>query len=704
MTPRYILLAPLLCAVLSGLLPQQGLAETGKGKLIAVLIQVDTYGEGLKLESPFSLDRSAQVMKDAIQRLGIASGYAKSDVQICEIVETANTASESGRAKKNKADKQKHIPVPIKSVDEGPLGQWCRSKDSKGKRPQPEREDIEYVLNNIRDLSSLSPERDTYILYFTGHGESTGTDIELHVKGSSTKRRYFTSLNKVINDMFMKDTEGNLKKGRKVIFLDTCQTQRTSLVKTVLNTSELSKFDVSIFLSSNAHHNSPSYIDPVNRTGYFTRVLADALEGEALNRRLETKPKTRTDLSLTMKDLEEYIASEVPQVIKSDLNMLVSLLDKSVATELREHAEAGKEIQTPSFILPVQDRGEIGSTFYVRASGEKASLSFWIQSHPALKDIIDALEDLHVQGNVIGNVAIGDVISSARGSSLKAVRDCNQSQIEEFLATSQIEANRSWKHGFYIVIGYIEPRFSTKAKGKPQWSDGGILHACFVSRAKKSAKIESINLGAYPFDLIEKQDYQVPVTQILHWLVNAVASGTTLERSRRVFLAFSWEQDTVSGGSVEGSDEICVEFPGHLTRHLNLRRLASDGYTFIPDSRLHNSLCQHLPDRQDVLRELLAHMKPDMIFDGMLQVKGTAIEASASLMQHDLANGPNFTLDMGKEVMKACLPINVKLMNGKNGQEYAMSSVRHLARHVADAIGANPQWTVNEILPQDGCE
>src|SRR5438876_11190853 len=115
----------LLIQCLLSLDPSRGLAspDLGNGKLFAILIQVDSYGDGLELREPFSLERSHLVMKDAIEKLGRASGYKEENVHICEVLETKTRTlhSQAGAQKVSGSLPQK----------------FCRLKSVGNNAPQP---------------------------------------------------------------------------------------------------------------------------------------------------------------------------------------------------------------------------------------------------------------------------------------------------------------------------------------------------------------------------------------------------------------------------------------------------------------------------------------------------------------------------------------------------------------------------------------
>lgn len=643
-------------------------APSSTGALYAILIQVTSYKGDLALREPYSIDQSVPVMRDAVEKFAQLAGYHQDNVFICEITEAENYSRQR------------------------PAFCQARSSDENKKPPRPEKPDIEHVLKAVRKVVTSETD-DTFVFYFTGHGSSTGSDVQLYLANSNSTEKEVLGLNDILATLH----DGTpIKARRKLFFFDNCQTRRRALTKTKLNVRDIGDYSkVGLFFSSNMTEDQSSYIDRHRRTGYFTRFLAQALEGEALP---SDKDQLPNEVSLSASNLIAYLRAQI------QIAMLTDYLHKDLELDVAEAQILGAsrsslnaaQLQVPDMHIPPPDT-VAGKDFdiFTRKLVNPYSVSIVLGSDSMVSDL---RKDIirHINSNRRVNIPVNqkakgiDVytlptnITDILGlPTLIQVKACGAEpkEVDDTDVSSYFSGVAGYSATDTILVAYLRQNRSTEIQGASKTTL--VIYSCILR--KTESKLSLTRLDDYIIHSIAgvERDAQSVIINFVDHL------RTHLSPSTGVLLSISFPQYT-DPYTPSLEYELCSEFSTHLQDQLNRGNLRSLGVFFHADSRWNTTICpSSTAEALDTLREIATEFNGYVFLNGGVTLEKHLMQAWVAPELIVTENETFRVWPISKKMVMEPLPLASRLVPTN---ALVKSEAFHLSRHLAHRL-AKCTWT-----------
>lgn len=285
-------------------------AQATRGHFYALVVSTTEYEGKLKLKSEYSLERAMPEVVAALKVYGLKAGFARDSIHVCVLADSLS--DEILKLLSGGKD-----PVCIWDKEEQTQQSkyvWPPTKTDVKKSVVPTKENIDKLAFHLATNKVKST--DTFLLYFTGHGESNEgkSDLRIFTSGANGATDLKASEDFILTLSRLKDVIGGSVAEEKIIIIDACSNPDPNGVQVEiphfglsreLLDDEWEKGNIILLLSSSA--NEYSYIDGQYQMGYFTKRLIMGLYGEAYNVR---------DGLLSGKGLEMYLG-KVPNEVES---------------------------------------------------------------------------------------------------------------------------------------------------------------------------------------------------------------------------------------------------------------------------------------------------------------------------------------------------------------------------------------------------
>lgn len=658
---------------LSLLLPQSVQAQSDsneKGTLFAFLIQVSDYKGQLKL-APSSLSRSIPVMKEAIEKFAQNAGYDHDSVKICEII------------KPMESEKPSSGDGNYTGVG-GDRPQFCQVKqDGKLVEPRTKHDDILSVLKSFMKEPS-NPDKDMLIFYFTGHGNTTKDDVALHLSESDgINAPPVLTLKEILGVLLPKDNTNTVVAKRVLLFLDTCQTREISMQNFVLGTKQEARAQkVAMFFSSSTADNQASYIDPRHRMGYFTRILALALEGDAVGN--YDVGRDRNDLSLYAEDIKIYLRKQLPAVMELDVKSGILKINKP---------KPGKEPQMPDAVIPPSDPIIDNSYFalYSRKIDDPSSISLALGADDSLQYQLEILQDTLSSEPSIPSKKRLQIIGSEADENTPILQfaDLNICPRESSTASIAAESERlrqirTSATGEVIVLGYLRNP-STARRGIQEKQEELIFYSCIFSKTTRQyrrlrdlitpihssipPRAEESPLSRIILDHLNSEG--VPIRSNPNRIIPLFRTAKSSHRSEK------WDTDSET--------KICMKFPKLLKKHIASTPLPLHGVEIMNLRKLATQTCEGgnpTKKEQEIFYRELSKHQGALIINGTLQLHNFKVEATELEIFRIDTDRPT---SVWKSAVGEFINEDPEAMNDQSVLNW---EARHLARHLANRFAS----------------